>query len=328
MGIGLPLSRSLTLLHKGDLYLEPNRNDNSFVLRIPLNMEGAVQNAEMEKKEVLLHESVVEDKSMLKGYTLLVVEDDESILQFMRERLDEYFMVETATNGQEALDLLKRTPIDLVISDVMMPVMDGYQLCAAIKSDINLCHIPIVFLTAKNDLNSKLNGLKVGAEAYIEKPFAFDFLKTQVISLLSNRKKEREAFSKRPFFPVNNMQLSKEDEEFINRVIKHVNENMINEEFGVERLAELLNMSRSNLLRKLKTLLDLSPADFIRLIRLKKAAQLIEEGKYQIGEISELTGFSSPSYFSKVFFKQFGIAPKDFEKQIRSQQRKASNFTA
>jgi len=122
--------------------------------------------------------------------------------------------------------------------------------------------------------------------------------------------------------------LSKEDEEFINRVIKHVNENMINEEFGVERLAELLNMSRSNLLRKLKTLLDLSPADFIRLIRLKKAAQLIEEGKYQIGEISELTGFSSPSYFSKVFFKQFGIAPKDFEKQIRSQQRKASNFTA
>lgn len=328
VGIGLPLSRSLTLLHKGDLYLEPNRNDNSFVLRIPLNMEGAVQNAEMEKKEVLLHESVVEDKSMLKGYTLLVVEDDESILQFMRERLDEYFMVETATNGQEALDLLKRTPIDLVISDVMMPVMDGYQLCAAIKSDINLCHIPIVFLTAKNDLNSKLNGLKVGAEAYIEKPFAFDFLKTQVISLLSNRKKEREAFSKRPFFPVNNMQLSKEDEEFINRVIKHVNENMINEEFGVERLAELLNMSRSNLLRKLKTLLDLSPADFIRLIRLKKAAQLIEEGKYQIGEISELTGFSSPSYFSKVFFKQFGIAPKDFEKQIRSQQRRASNFTA
>ena len=324
-GIGLPLSHSLALLHQGNLFLESDPSKNIFVLCIPLNMSSAeIPNAAMEEKEVLLHESLVQNETEMKGYTLLIVEDDEAILRFMQERLNEYFMVETATDGAKALEVLKRNHIDLVISDVMMPVMDGYELCSYIKSDINLCHIPVIFLTAKNDLNSKLNGLKVGAEAYVEKPFSFDFLKGQIISLLNNRQKEREAFSKRPFFPVNNMQMSKEDEEFTNKVIEYINQNITNPEFGVEKLAELCNMSRSNLLRKLKTLLDLSPADFIRLIRLKKAAQLIQDGKYQIGEISELTGFSSASYFSKVFFKQFGISPKDFEKQIRSQQRKIS----
>lgn len=177
------------------------------------------------------------------------------------------------------------------------------------------------FLTAKNDLTSKLSGLKVGAEAYVEKPFSFDFLKTQILSLLSNRRKEREAFSKRPFFPVNNMQLSKEDEDFMNQVIEAINKNIVDDGFNVEKLADILCLSRSSLLRKIKTLFNMSPVDFIRLIRLKKAAQLIQEGEFRIGEIVYMVGFSSPSYFSKMFLKQFGMTPKEFEKQIRTQQR-------
>ena len=144
---------------------------------------------------------------------------------------------------------------------------------------MDLSHIPVIFLTAKNDIDSKINGLKIGAEAYVEKPFSFNYLKTQIVSLLYNRQKEREAFSKRPFFPTNKMQ-------------------------------------------KIKMLSNLSPVDFIRLIRLRKAAELIHEGKYLIGDICFMVGINSPSYFSKLFLKQFGMTPKDFEKQSQADKEK------
>lgn len=204
----------------------------------------------------------------------------------------------------------------------MMPVMDGWELCRILKSDIELCHIPIIFLTAKNDLDSKINGLKLGAEAYVEKPFSFNYLKVQILSLLNNRKKEREAFSKHPFFPVHNMQVNKADEDFMNKVIEVINENLSDENFNVERMADILCMSRSGMLRKIKMLFNLSPVDFIRLIRLRKAAELIQKGEYRVGEICYMVGINSPSYFSKLFMKQFGMSPKDFEKQSQSNKEK------
>ena len=177
---------------------------------------------------------------------------------------------------------------------------------------------PYHLLTAKNDIDSKINGLKYGAEAYVEKPFSFNYLKEQVLSLLDNRRREREAFAKRPFFSVNNMQMNKADEEFMNKVIKVIEDNITDDNFGVERMADILCMSRSSLLRKIKTLFNLSPLDFIRLIKLKKAAEFIQEGKYRIGDICYMVGINSPSYFSKLFLKQFGMTPKDFEKQYQS----------
>lgn len=317
VGIGLPLARSLAALHKGCLYLDTDQLENTFVLTVPLNKEGVQR--EMEKAveqniEILDEESSVEIDNM-KIYRLLLVEDNESMLAFMLERLEEFFTVETAHNGSEALEILHTTHIDLVISDIMMPVMNGWDLCKAIKSDIDLCRIPVIFLTAKNDLESKISGLQIGAEAYVEKPFSFHYLKTQIFSLLSNRRKEREAFSKRPFFPVHNMQMNKSDEEFMNKVISLIQDNISDENFNVERLADILCMSRSSLLRKIKILFNLSPVDFIKLIRLKKAAELIQEGKYRIGDICYMVGLNSTSYFSKLFLKQFGMTPKEFEKQ-------------
>jgi YesN/AraC family two-component response regulator len=244
----------------------------------------------------------------------------------MQERLSESFITECAANGQEALNILRQGNTDIVVSDVMMPIMNGFELCEAIKKDIDLCHIPVIFLTAKNDIDSKVHGLQVGAEAYIEKPFSFEYLKNQIISLLSNREKEREAFSKRPFFPVKNMQMSKEDEEFMNKVIQTINDNIADESFNVERMAETLCMSRSSLLRKIKPLFNMPPLDFIRLIRLKKAAELIQEGKYTVGEISYMVGFSSHSYFSKLFCRQFGIMPKDFERQVNEERQKSREY--
>lgn len=318
VGIGLPLARSLALLHKGKLYLDTEQEQNTFVLSIPLNEENMQSHTNLaaEQYAVTLDEEAITDtEENMRGYKVLLVEDEESMLSFISERLEEFFMVETACNGQEALDILHETHVDLVISDIMMPVMNGWELCKRIKSDIDISHIPVIFLTAKNDLDSKINGLKIGAEAYVEKPFSFDYLKTQILSLLNNRQKEREAFSKRPFFPVHNMQMNKADEEFMEKVIQIIQENMVDEQFNVERLADILCMSRSSLLRKIKILFNLSPVDFIRLIRLKKAAELIQEGKYLIGDICEMVGINSSSYFSKLFMRQFGMTPKEFERQ-------------
>lgn len=322
VGIGLSLARSLASLHKGTIYLDTNQENNVFVLTIPLNKDGIqLENNKAIQKDIIALDEETPIATDLYGYTLLLVEDNESMLAFIRERLQECFTVETAKNGVEALEVLRSTRsthIDLIVSDIMMPVMDGYQLCEEVKSDMDLSHIPIIFLTAKNDIDSKINGLKYGAEAYVEKPFSFNYLKEQILSLLDNRRREREAFAKRPFFSVNNMQMNIADEEFMNKVIKIIEDNITDDNFGVERMADILCMSRSSLLRKIKTLFNLSPLDFIRLIKLKKAAEFIQEGKYRIGDICYMVGINSPSYFSKLFLKQFGMTPKDFEKQYQS----------
>lgn len=326
VGIGLPLARSLATLHEGKLYLDMDHPDNSFVLSVPLRQEGFLTRQEPEIVKsgwVALDEEVTVDAEM-KGYTLLLVEDNVPMLEFMQERLQELFTVETAHHGGEALDVLRNNRIDLVISDIMMPVMNGWELCKAIKEDMELSHIPVIFLTAKNDLDSKINGLKIGAEAYVEKPFSFNYLKNQIVSLLYNRQKEREAFSKRPFFPTNNIQMNKVDEEFMNKVIHTIEENIMDTNLNVESLAEILGLSRSSLFRKIKSLSNLSAVDFIRLIRLRKSAELISEGKYRIADICFMVGINSSSYFSRVFMKQFGMTPKDFEKQNQPSKDKTS----
>lgn len=323
VGIGLSLARSLALLHRGSLTLDSEQSGNSFVLTVPLDNDTVGQvytNATCPDIAVLDEDSSADVE--MKGYTLLLVEDNEAMLAFVLDRLREIFTVEAARNGKEALEVLRNNHIDLVVSDIMMPVMNGWELCKEIKADMDLRHIPVIFLTAKNDLESKINGLKMGAEAYVEKPFSFNYLKTQVLSLLNNRQKEREAFSKRPFFPVNNMQMNQVDEEFMNKVIQLIQNNIQDDKFNVEHLAERLCMSRSSLLRKIKILFNLSPVDFIRVIRLKKAAELIQEGKYRMGDICFMVGINSASYFSKLFLKQFGMTPKDFEKQSQASKEK------
>ncbi len=323
VGIGLALARSLALLHKGSLMLDTQSPGNTFVLTVPLNMDEAAmdESQALSEADLPLNEGIATDECP-KGNVILIVEDEESIRNFMKERLSELFIVETAPNGKTALEILRKEHVDLIVSDVMMPGMNGFDLCKAIKRDINLSHIPIIFLTAKNDTDSKINGLKAGAEAYIEKPFSYNYLKAQILSLLGNRRKERESFAKRPFFPMENMQMSKEDEEFMNKVMEVINANIEDETFNVERMATELAMSRSSLLRKIKTLFNMSPIDFIRIIRLKKAAEMIQEGKYRVGEICYMVGFNSHSYFSKLFCKQFGMTPKDFEKQVSETRNK------
>ncbi len=309
-GIGLSLARSLAELHHGTLVYQCRDNLNVFLLTIPI-------------KEVVKQEENIEmftDKETetpSKQEKILVVEDNIELLTFMVEKLSQTFLVEKATNGAEAFDIIATKNVSLVITDIMMPIMDGFELCKKIKTDIEYCHIPVILLTAKNDLNSKIKGLETGADVYIEKPFSFKYLITQLNSLLENRKREREAFIKKPYVTSQSIGLCKADEELMNKIINIIQENITDPNFGVERLSEITNMSRSSLHRKIKALSGTSPTDFIRLIRLKKASELIAEGQYRTGEVCYIVGINSPSYFIKLFQKQFGMTPKEFEKQQR-----------
>ena len=323
VGIGLPLSLSLASLLGGSLELADDGSDgNTFVAILPQNKEGIKHNNKLtvDTSDYLLEEETNQAKENTGGYTVLIVEDNDNMREFLAEQANMSFTIETARNGKEALEKLAGSHIDLIVSDVMKPEMDGFSLCKAVKADINLSHIPIVFITAKNDLESKIKGLQLGAEAYIEKPFSVKFFRQLIRSLLDNRRRERESFSKKPFFNMDNMHMTKADEEFMNKVIKIIEDNVGEDNFNVECMADILCMSHSSLLRKIKSVFNMSPVELIRLIKLKKAAELIQEGKHLIGDICYMVGISSPSYFSKLFFKQFGISPKDFEKQCREKQ--------
>lgn len=327
VGIGLPLCRTLAHLLNGKIDLVDDKNSelNTFVLILPLKQEG-VEIESVPVTDVAMNDYVIEEAEPTSfetehSYSILLVDDNDDMREFLAEQLSKNFVIDSCCNGQEALDKLAEHNYDLIVTDIMMPVMDGYELCRQVKNDINRSHIPVVFLTAKNDLDSKLHALKCGGEAYIEKPFSIKYFCQQILSLLENRKHERKAFLKQPFFSIDNMKMTKADEEFMNKVIKIITDNIADENFSVESMADVFCMSRSSLLRKIKTLFNLSPIELIRLIRLKKAAELIQEGKYRIGDVCFMVGINSSSYFSKLFFRQFGITPKGFEKQCQQAGR-------
>jgi signal transduction histidine kinase/DNA-binding response OmpR family regulator len=312
-GIGLSLARSLAKLHGGQLYYGECGEMNEFILKLPAKQENIIEENIPENDYILVDNEDKNEKQ--KTEIVLVVEDNEEMLSFIADKLRKQFAVEKAVNGVEALKIIEEKNIDLVLTDVMMPEMDGFELCRNIKGNLEYSHIPVVLLTAKNDLDSKIHGLKMGADAYVEKPFSMNHLITQLTNLLSNRRREREAFMRKPFLPIQNMGMNKADEQFLQKVIDFISENITDSNFNVESLSEKLFMSRSNLHRKIKALTELAPIDFIRLIRLKKAAELIQSGQYRIGEICYLVGINSSSYFIKLFQKQFGMTPKEFEKQ-------------
>lgn len=328
VGIGLALCRTLAHLHGGTIELvddnEPGTNTFRFVLPLKSNDVEPTVDA-----NPVMAEYVMEDESPLisnnSSYSLLLVDDNDEMREFLYDQLSKNFVVETARDGKEALVKLKEHHFDIIVTDIMMPEMDGYELCRAIKDDPSLSPIPVVFLTAKNDLESKVKALECGGESYIEKPFSIKYFRQQIISLLDNRRHERKAFLNKPFFTVDNMKMNKGDEEFMNKAIKMINDNIDNENFNVESMADLFCMSRSNLLRRIKTLFNLSPIELIRIVRLKKAAELIQEGKYRMGDICFMVGINSQSYFTRLFYKQFGITPKAFEKQCREKSQPADS---
>src|ERR1700754_236668 len=243
---------------------------------------------------------------------LLLVDDEEEILEFLERILKSRYSILKATNGKDALTILNEEAVQLVISDVMMPEMDGFELCRAIKSTVDHSHIPVVLLTAKNTIQAKVEGLELGADAYIEKPFSKEHLLAQINSLLVNRNRMREFFANSPLVHIKTMAHTKADERFLETLQDAILRNIEDVDLDVEKLARIMTMSRITLYRKIKALSDMTPIELINIARLKRAAELLAEGEYRIYEVSDRVGFSSQSNFARNFLRQFNMTPSEY----------------
>ena len=318
-GIGLALSRSLAELHQGTLAMGEGEENNTFCLTLPIVQDMTITltpepEAGMDKMSEI---SAGEVEKKDNRPTVLVVGDNPDMLAFVVRQLSKEYAVLTATNGEEALQVLDGNYVNLVVSDVVMPVMDGFELCKRIKSDLNYSHIPVILLTAKTNIQSKIEGMELGADAYLEKPFSVEYLQACASSLIQNREKLRKAFAQSPFVAANTMALTKADEDFIKKLNEVIQVNYSNPEFSMDDMADSLNMSRSNLHLKLKAITGESAIDFIRKVRFKRATELLKSGRYTVAEVSSMVGFNSSSYFATCFKKYVGCLPTEYIKKAK-----------
>ena len=244
--------------------------------------------------------------------TLLVVDDDQDLRNFLESNFAPQYTVKTAADGNEALAILAQGPVDLIVSDWMMPEMDGAELCRRIRKDINICHTPFIMLTAKTDNDSKAESMDCGADTYIEKPFSIKYLMASIRNLIEVRHLLQEKFSLSPTAPVSAIATSPLDDEFLNKMNKVIEDNMDNADLSVQFLATEMGVSRSALFLKIKSLAGMTPNEMITLVRLKAAARMLREHRYRVNEICYRVGYNSPSYFSKSFQKQFGMKPLEY----------------
>lgn len=323
-GIGLSIVKTIVDKHNGTVGVEPNEGGGSvFTVTIPISRPDVVvgeteEEVIVDKADELTVAVQTATNAELDGggerLTVLVVEDNEELLNFTSNNLRKTYNVITARNGREALSVLRRNvgAISLIISDWMMTQMDGDELCRRVRSDQTTSHLPFILLTAKTDTGSKVEGLRCGADSYIEKPFSMQYLEERVKNLINMRRMLREKFSSVPLEPVESIATTDVDSDFLRRMKQIIEENFSNQELSVAFLAERLSISRSGLFTKIKSLSGMTPNDMILLVRLKKAAQLLKDGRHQVNEVCYMVGFSNPSYFSKCFRRQFGITPSDF----------------
>lgn len=327
-GIGLSLVKSIVEAHNGKIAICDCPGSGAlFCLTLPIDNQATsdkpkenqdmnpVVNVDFLNKS---KENDYQDHTFSKDKpVLLIVEDNDEMRNFLLDNFREECQVLSAADGTEGLAHLKKREVNLIISDLMMPGMNGLEFCKVVRSNYLYSHIPFVLLTAKTDLESKIKGLNFGADSYIEKPFSIQYLKAQINNLIENRALLRRKYSEMPFTPITTIAGNSADEQFLNKLNEIVEQNIANEEFSIDQLAEELFISRSGLFAKIKTLAGVTPNELIQLVRLKKAAEYISMREHRINEIAFLVGFNNPSYFSKCFQKQFGMTPKEFENQLK-----------
>ena len=253
-----------------------------------------------------------------KSSTLLVVEDNPDLLSYMCRMLGRDYTVCQATDGRQALDVLQGTDVDLIISDVMMEGMDGLELCRTLKSDITTSHIPVILLTARALASDELEGLQTGADDYIVKPFHLDILRQRIINLLERTRRAQERFSKEPQIEPSEVTVTTLDEEFLAKAIQVVEEHIDEPSFSVDDLSEQMFMHRTNFYRKIQFITGKTPAQFIRLLRLKRARQLLSRGNVLVSQVAFQVGFNSPKKFARYFKEEFGQYPSEYAKSMES----------
>tara|TARA_R110002073_G_scaffold297705_1_gene463983 strand:+ start:17572 stop:21492 length:3921 start_codon:yes stop_codon:yes gene_type:complete len=313
-GIGLSLAYSLVELHKGSLWLDfKDSQMNTFILELPIHQEYELKLFESisldkdKKLDDFQSESMPYDKPKI-----LLIEDNTDLLEFLANDLMTDYNVIKSINASLAIEILNNENVQLIVSDVMMPGMDGFEFCEKIKTNIETSHIPIILLTAKSSLTARIEGLESGADAYIDKPFSMDHLKAQISNLMQNRENIIEHYSSSPLAHVKSIAHTRTDELFINKLDKAIYDNMSDGNLNVEKLAELMNMSKSTLYRKIKNISNLSPNDLINITRLKRTAEYLKTGDYKIYEIADMVGYNSQITLLRNFQKQFNMTPSEY----------------
>lgn len=329
-GIGLEVVKSFVQLHKGKIDVKSSLGvGTSFKISLPIgnahfNENELVFEEEQETKrdKIFVQNQIIDkednfntkqpkDKSVKN--TLLIVEDNIELQSYLKEELKDDYIIHTAINGLKGLEIAEKIVPDIIITDVIMPKMDGFEFCKKIKSDIKTSHIPLLMLTAKARIDNRMEGIELGADAYMVKPFNLRLLKLKLAQLITSRKlifnKYFNVISELP----ENVKSTSIDKEFIEKVLNHINENISDPNLNVEMLAAHLNLSKSQFYRKIKALTNQTANEFLRNIRLQKAKQILELGSAPIGEVSYKVGFSSHSYFTKCFKNYYGVLPTSVE---------------
>ena len=324
-GIGLSLVKSITELHGGIISVksEPGRY-SIFTVTLPIyhetgsvvpeHSDGIKIEAEKEAASIedILTSDLVEIQPEYKP-CIMIVDDNEEMVNFLTSTFSEQYQIIPAYDGVEALELLGAHPdVVLVVADWMMPRMDGVELCRQVRGNTATSHIPFILLTAKADDASKVAGMESGADAYIEKPFSVQYLEACIKNLVGLRAMLRQKYASSPLAPLTTVANNNVDSQFLQEMTDIIEAHFSDSNLSVDFLTEQMGISRSSLYNKIKSLTDKTPNELIQLMRLKKAAQLLMEKKYRINEICYMVGFNNPSYFSKCFFKQFGMKPGEF----------------
>ena len=333
-GIGLDLTRSLVELHHGTIEVQ-NNNDKKgceFVVTIPLG-NAHLKPDEMveEQPETTPITSLIDDTEMVempdsqpvapielpkagRRQRVVIVEDDEEIRGFLESELSNDYQVTACVNGREGLSEVLRTMPDLVISDIMMPEMDGNTMCSKIKGNASTSHIPVILLTAKSRDEDQLEGLEMGADAYVMKPFNMDILRRTIVNLIHTHQMLRLKYGRNDQLEeqVEQIKMKSPDEQLLDRIMKVINKHIGNSDLSVDAIAEEVGLSRVHLHRKMKELTGQTPHDFIRNIRLKQAANLLASHNMNITEVMYACGFNNAASFSTIFKKFYGMSPRDY----------------
>jgi DNA-binding response OmpR family regulator len=331
-GIGLALTKSLVEIHKGRIWVESQPGKGTdFIVELPLdkNLFSSHQICEIpqqyiktpkesfgidhQQTEMKVNDFNARDNDQQK--ILLIIEDNTDIRVYIKDSFTDEFNVFEAPDGEKGLELAFKHIPDIIITDIMMPGIDGLEVCRRLKENLKTCHIPVVMLTARNTLYQKQEGYETGADSYVTKPFSTVLLKSRVQNLMRSRKMLTEHISRTILLQPDELHINLKDEKFISDAIAIIENHLIDENFSVDFLSSELGISHPVLYRKVKALTGFSIAEFIRSIRLKNAAQLLRSKQYTISEVAFKVGFSDMKHFRQCFRDQYKVLPSDYQRQ-------------
>ena len=318
-GIGLNLSRTLTEMHGGTIKAA-NRTDNVQGAQITISIPKG--NSHLKPEEIISPEddnsnSMLSKKPTYTNCRMMVVDDDAEMRLYIKNEMSEWYKVDTFPNGVEALDALLKEHYDIVVSDIMMPEMDGVTLLKKIKTNSRINDIPVILLTSKSDVADRLESFKKGADAFLAKPFNMSELHILTNNLISNVRRLRGKYSgaQEQKDKIEQIEVKGNNDQLMNRIMKSINEHISDPDFNVESLAEDVGISRAQLHRKMKEITGISTGEFIRNLRLEQAARLIREQKINVTQVAYAVGFNNQTHFSTVFRKRYGMSPTEYAKK-------------